>query len=342
MRIESLCQACEATLNLKNAVLSPSYYYDSLPQCVIDAVFSIGVKYTSTTNVVKSYCAYYGLRVHNGDHDQEGDKHTISQLIDHITSTGVEKSANVIFQNHQRTSTRNGILKAEAVLRFARVLQKYGVETLADMSSKGLPLQAEVEIMRIPGQKSGLSLRYLYMLSGDDSQSKPDRHVMRFLKEHTGQDYSIQEAQDSLTEAVKILRGKYPQLSVRLLDYSIWNYMSHRGRDKSTKKYHKLVRDRIPEIIECSGKTCVYETLSDKDYVRLLDEKLNEELAEYQESKSLEELADLLEVVQAVVKARGWTMEKLERVRASKAAERGGFGKKILLREVWEGGISNE
>lgn len=241
MYIESLCQACEATLNLENAELSSSYYYDSLPQCVIDAVFSIGVKYTSTTNVVKSYCAYYGLRVHNRDHDQKGDKHTISQLIDHITSTGVRKSADVIFQNHQRTSTRNGILKADAVLRFARVLQKYGVETLADMLSKGLPLQAEVEIMRIPGQKSGLSLRYLYMLSGDDSQSKPDRHVMRFLKEHTGQDYSIQQAQDLLAEAVEILREKYPQISVRLLDYSIWNYMSHRGREKSAKKYHMCV-----------------------------------------------------------------------------------------------------
>lgn len=333
MCIESLCQACEATLNLENAALSPSYYYDSLPQCVIDAVFSIGVKYTSTTNVVKSYCAYYGLRVHNASRDEDGDKHTISQLIDHITSKGVGESADVIFQNHQRTSTRNGILKADAVLRFAKVLQKYGVETLADMSSKGLPLQAEVEIMRIPGQKSGLSLRYLYMLSGDDSQSKPDRHVMRFLKEHTGHDYSIQEAQDSLTEVVELLRGKYPQLSVRLLDYSIWNYMSHRGRDKSTKKYHKLVRDRIPEIIEVSGMNCTCQTLSDKDCIRLLDEKLNEKLAEYQESKSLEELADLLEVMQEVVKARGWTMEELERVRASKVAERGETDNRILLKK---------
>ena len=63
------------------------------------------------------------------------------------------------------------------------------------------------------------------------------------------------------------------------------------------KTYHKLVRDRIPEIIESDGKTCVCETLSDEEYIRLLDEKLNEELAEYQESKSLEELADLLEVM---------------------------------------------
>ena len=102
------------------------------------------------------------------------------------------------------------------------------------------------------------------------------------------------------------------------------------------KTYHKLVRDRIPEIIEADGKTCVCETLSDEVYIRLLDQKLNEELAEYQESKSLEELADLLEVMQAVVRARGWTLDELEQMRADKAAERGGFAKKILLKEVWE------
>lgn len=102
------------------------------------------------------------------------------------------------------------------------------------------------------------------------------------------------------------------------------------------KAYHKLVRDRIPEIIEADGKTCVSATLSNEDYIALLDQKLNEELAEYQESKSLEELADLLEVMQAVVKARGWTLDELEQVRADKAAKRGGFAKKILLKEVRE------
>lgn len=95
-----------------------------------------------------------------------------------------------------------------------------------------------------------------------------------------------------------------------------------------TKTYHKLVRDRIPEIIESDGKICVCETLSDEDYISLLDQKLNEELAEYQGSKSLEELADLLEVIQAVVKARGWTLEKLEQVRANKAAKRGALRKR--------------
>lgn len=103
-----------------------------------------------------------------------------------------------------------------------------------------------------------------------------------------------------------------------------------------TKIYHKLVRDRIPDIIKADGKTCVTEILPDEQYLEMLDAKLSEELAEYQESKSLEELADLLEVVQAVVNARGWTWEQLEQVRADKVTKRGGFEKKILLKKVIE------
>lgn len=102
------------------------------------------------------------------------------------------------------------------------------------------------------------------------------------------------------------------------------------------KIYNKLVRDRIPEIIESDGRKCSTEVLSDDRWLQMLDAKLDEELAEYQESKSLEELADLLEVMRAVVKARGWSWEQLEQVRQEKAVRRGGFEKKILLKEVRE------
>ena len=104
----------------------------------------------------------------------------------------------------------------------------------------------------------------------------------------------------------------------------------------SIKKYNKLVRDRIPEIIEAGGSTCVTEILSDEDYLKMVDAKLDEELAEYHQDRNLEELADLTEVIHAAVIARGYTMEDLERVRAEKAAKRGGFEKKILLKEVKE------
>ena len=102
----------------------------------------------------------------------------------------------------------------------------------------------------------------------------------------------------------------------------------------ATVRYNKLVRDKIPEIIESSGKKSVTDILSEQDYLVMLDEKLNEELAEYQESKSMEELADLLEVMRAVAAARGSSMEEVEQIRKEKAAKRGGFEKRILLLEV--------
>ena len=102
------------------------------------------------------------------------------------------------------------------------------------------------------------------------------------------------------------------------------------------KSYQKLVRDRIPEIIESSGNNCVTEILSDEDYLQMLDAKLDEELAEYYADQNIEELADLMEVIRACAVARGYTVEELEQVRAKKAAKRGGFEKKILLKEVRE------
>lgn len=105
----------------------------------------------------------------------------------------------------------------------------------------------------------------------------------------------------------------------------------------SKKIYNKLVRDNIPEIIEADNKTCLTEILSDEKYIEMLDEKLNEELLEYQESKDIEEIADMLEVMNAIVVARGYSVEELEKIRKDKADKRGGFVKKMLLKEVSEG-----
>ena len=101
-----------------------------------------------------------------------------------------------------------------------------------------------------------------------------------------------------------------------------------------TIKYHKLVRDKIPELIEKEGKESVCSILSDEEYLEFLDRKLSEELEEYLEDKPMEELADLLEVMMAVAKARGSSIEEVEKIRQQKADKRGGFEKRILLEEV--------
>lgn len=100
------------------------------------------------------------------------------------------------------------------------------------------------------------------------------------------------------------------------------------------KVYNKLVRDKIPGIIEADGKTCKIHILSDDEYLTALEAKLNEEVAEYQIDKNLEEMADVLEVLRAICVARGYSLEELEALRAKKADERGGFAEKIFLEFV--------
>ena len=102
----------------------------------------------------------------------------------------------------------------------------------------------------------------------------------------------------------------------------------------SIVQHGKLVRDRIPEIIESSGKRAVIHRLTTEAYLTALDAKLDEELAEYQADKSMEELADLLEVMMAVAAARGHDFSEIEAIRREKADKRGGFRERIWLESV--------
>jgi len=102
--------------------------------------------------------------------------------------------------------------------------------------------------------------------------------------------------------------------------------------------YNKLVRDRIPEIINNSGKWAITRQLSDEEYKEELRRKIREELMEYfstnTDEDALEELADLLEIIHSLVKVHGTNMDQLEQIRYKKAEERGSFDKRIFLIEV--------
>lgn len=98
--------------------------------------------------------------------------------------------------------------------------------------------------------------------------------------------------------------------------------------------YNKLIRDKIPELLERDGKKAIIETLSDEDYLLLLNQKLQEEVDEYLESGTVDELADIGEVMHAILEFKGITVERFQRVRLEKLEARGGFRKKLLLKEV--------
>ncbi|WP_099468647.1 nucleoside triphosphate pyrophosphohydrolase [Konateibacter massiliensis] len=95
--------------------------------------------------------------------------------------------------------------------------------------------------------------------------------------------------------------------------------------------FNKLVRNRIPQIIEKEGYKTNYKIMNEEEYICALDQKLMEEAFEYQQDKSLGELADILEVIYAICKARGYSKKALQEAYQKKHVERGGFDKKIFL-----------
>ncbi|GAB6520993.1 nucleoside triphosphate pyrophosphohydrolase [Bacillus cereus] len=102
--------------------------------------------------------------------------------------------------------------------------------------------------------------------------------------------------------------------------------------------YNKLIRNKIPQIIEANGKTPTIRILPEDEYIKELCKKTQEELTEYIEAKTkpdkLEELSDLLELINALAEQEGTTIEEINNIRKKKAEERGGFSDRVFLIEV--------
>ena len=98
-------------------------------------------------------------------------------------------------------------------------------------------------------------------------------------------------------------------------------------------KQNKLIRDKIPEIIESKKESAKIHIAGDREYSEKLAEKLQEEVSEFSASKDSEELLDVLEVVYAIAKLNGIDEKTLNLKRKKKAEEKGKFDKRIILDE---------
>jgi hypothetical protein len=225
-----VAEYCNTALNLRTVSLGTAFGYPNLSLCVIDAVWSIGVRYDAVQNVVSRYQDYCVSRSIEEEH------HSLAEMIEAMQIQGCEAFARDIFRNFQRTSTKNGLLKAEAVYLFASALHEHGIHNMTDVPCvdwyEDLPEVMRQpfarKILTIPGQTSGVSLTYFLMLTGSRGIVKPDRMVFRFLQNATGKPISDADAQFLISYASRILNTDYPDLTPRALDHEIWKYQSGR------------------------------------------------------------------------------------------------------------------
>ena len=224
-QIPAFVSYCKTKLDLSTLTPSEEYGYHNLPLCIIDAVFSIGVTYQSTENTVKRICEHFGVtRLREKELAPQSEQLSVFAFIQFHQGFTFQEMAEKIYQNKQRTSTCNGILKAEATYLFASVVKKYGVEYLQDVNKILGDEKFEADIARIHGLSSGLSTRYFYMLAGDENFIKPDRMIRRFIQAAIGRDLSIEDCQALLLAAHAELVRDYPLLTPRSLDHEIWLY----------------------------------------------------------------------------------------------------------------------
>lgn len=206
--------------NLDFSINAPSGY-NSAPLCALDSVFSTGVKYASVINVVNRFSEFI-------KEPYKTTEISTSEVLCLIGNRSGEDLAEIL-NNRQRTSTRgNSILKAEAYIRFLRVMKEYKVEKCGDIKDMIENQEFQGRIKSIPGQRSGLTLDYLFILAGVENYVKVDRHITRFAIEATGEhnltkDRIIQLVRETADEMSK---QNHPGMNARWLDHIIWSYQA--------------------------------------------------------------------------------------------------------------------
>ena len=226
--VNLFAQYCLNNLNL--GTIQYSAGYKSLSTCILDCIYSLRSHYYNcTVPVVDRYASKYM----NGDRFAPND--SLNNLLKNIElEGGYVNFANNLLKNRQ---VLNGELKSKVCYNLAIKLISIGINSLYDFQTyKSVDLLEET-ILSVKGV--GLAaLNYLFMLAGDPNRCKPDVHIHRCVKSAIGCDLTDSECQDLFSQVIVILNNKYPQLTIRQLDYTIWEIFQAKkiSQQKISKK----------------------------------------------------------------------------------------------------------
>ena len=214
-QLQALVERCEQFRDAK----APKGYRDGLALCVIDSVQSTGVTYSSVEKVVARYRAY--RRNEGGDPNHDG----VGELLATFDELDGPYGWSQKIGNGNRTSTRGGVLKAEAIRDAALVLTAEGIETTASLreAAEDATSLARVEAAwcRVTGQRSGITWRYVQMLVGIPGV-KPDRMICRFVAD------ALELPRNSFTTgfALRTLTAAAMEMGISPtdLDHAVWQW----------------------------------------------------------------------------------------------------------------------
>ena len=211
---------CESTFELST---QSDYAYRSLSVCILDCVYSLRAKYYAVTlPIVERYAAAYM------DRDSHASGDTVSMLLNRMDDVGHKAFADHVLRNQQKLGGKKQIPKEEVCYQLARYLRDLHIETIEDFQSFESQEILEIVIRAVNGLGDA-GVNYLFMLAGDPDRCKPDVHIHHCIRDACGYDVSNEECQILFTDAVTMLKNKYPNLTVRGLDGIIWReYQSGR------------------------------------------------------------------------------------------------------------------
>jgi hypothetical protein len=212
--VDAVVRMCENALGDSATWVAPSGYPDSLALCTIDAIWSIGIRYSNVKRVIARYRAV----------SPDADAHNLDDLLAAVDQAGGTDGWRSSVGTRHRTSTRGGIFKADAVVQAAASLRSCGLNSTTDVRSatEQTLTEAEAAWRSIRGQRSGISWHYLLLTGAEEV--KPDRMICRFIERATGAYPSPPEARALVRAAAAAL-----QVSPRTLDHRIWQRQSGRS-----------------------------------------------------------------------------------------------------------------
>lgn len=213
--------------NLENIKDTETNGNDGIVMTAVDSIFSIQAKYASTiVPLVQRFRDYVKSK------GFDDDAFTPKDFICMFKDWDYDKLAEDVFKNKQRTSSTNGILKAEAVYNAMDMFNHNNIQSKNDLLNSPYIEEIEKEWRSIKGQGSGITWRYFLMGCGIKTYFKDDTWIYRFFINELGyKDIEVgnyEKLKIYFKKEYKELQTLYPQLTVRKLDNVIWEYMSTR------------------------------------------------------------------------------------------------------------------